>query len=91
MELQSWWFKGSGISGTCISFITNYFVFNINEFDKWHVLISLQILLYYQIQEFEESISEISEVGSSNSLCALDVQEKKLQGQNSSEISDNVC
>lgn len=41
------------------------------------------------IQEFEESISEISEVGSSNSLCALDVQEKKLQGQNSSEISDN--
>ncbi|XP_038902973.1 STE20/SPS1-related proline-alanine-rich protein kinase isoform X2 [Benincasa hispida] len=40
------------------------------------------------IQEFEESISEISEVGSSNSLCALDVQEKKLQGQNSSEISD---
>ncbi|XP_031739382.1 serine/threonine-protein kinase BLUS1 isoform X4 [Cucumis sativus] len=40
------------------------------------------------IQEFEESISEMSEVGSSNSLNALDVQEKKLQGQNSSEISD---
>ncbi|KAA0034941.1 STE20/SPS1-related proline-alanine-rich protein kinase isoform X1 [Cucumis melo var. makuwa] len=40
------------------------------------------------IQEFEESISEINEVGSSNSLNALDVQEKKLQGQNSSEISD---
>lgn len=46
---------------------------------------------YFQIQEFEESISEINEVGSSNSLNALDVQEKKLQGQNSSEISDIVC
>ncbi|XP_022153498.1 STE20/SPS1-related proline-alanine-rich protein kinase isoform X2 [Momordica charantia] len=40
------------------------------------------------VQEFEESISEICEVGSSNCLSALDVQEKKLQCQNSTEISD---
>lgn len=43
------------------------------------------------VQAFEEPISEIGEGGSSNCLSALDVPEKKLQWQNSAEISDTVC
>lgn len=43
-----------------------------------------------QIQDIDDTVSDTSQTGSSNSLSALDVNEKQLKCQSITEISDMV-